>query len=71
MLPQDVTDRITLLRKSLKPETEIGFHGHHNLAMGVANSLAAIDAGADRIDGSAAGLVPVPGIRRWKPWPRF
>ena len=44
MLPQDVTDRITLLRKSLKPETEIGFHGHHNLAMGVANSLAAIDA---------------------------
>ena len=56
MLPQDVTDRITLLRKSLKPETEIGFHGHHNLAMGVANSLAAIDAGADRIDGSAAGL---------------
>ena len=56
MLPQDVTDRITLLRRSLKPETEIGFHGHHNLAMGVANSLAAIDAGADRIDGSAAGL---------------
>ncbi len=51
-----MTDRITLLRKSLKPETEIGFHGHHNLAMGVANSLAAIDAGADRIDGSAAGL---------------
>ena len=56
MLPQDVTDRITLLRRSLKPETELGFHGHHNLAMGVANSLAAIDAGANRIDGSAAGL---------------
>jgi len=56
MLPDDVTDRIALLRDKLKPETEIGFHGHHNLAMGVANSLAAIEAGANRIDGSAAGL---------------
>jgi 4-hydroxy-2-oxovalerate/4-hydroxy-2-oxohexanoate aldolase len=56
MLPQDVTDRITLLKKRLKSDTEIGFHGHHNLAMGVANSLAAIAAGANRIDGSAAGL---------------
>ncbi len=56
MLPDDVKARITLLRERLKPETEIGFHGHHNLAMGIANSLAAVDAGAVRIDGSAAGL---------------
>ena len=56
MLPQDVTDRIALLKKRLKSDTEVGFHGHHNLAMGVANSLAAIVAGANRIDGSAAGL---------------
>ncbi|QTH24802.1 MULTISPECIES: 4-hydroxy-2-oxovalerate aldolase [Sphingomonadaceae] len=56
MLPDDVTDRIASLRAALKPETEIGFHGHHNLGMGVANSLAAVAAGADRIDGSAAGL---------------
>jgi 4-hydroxy-2-oxovalerate/4-hydroxy-2-oxohexanoate aldolase len=56
MLPQDVTDRVALLRRELNSDTEIGFHGHHNLAMGVANSLAAIAAGADRIDGSAAGL---------------
>ena len=56
MLPDDVTARIGTLRNALKPETEIGFHGHHNLALGVANSLAAIDAGASRIDGSAAGL---------------
>lgn len=56
MLPEDVKARIGLLRERLRPETQIGFHGHHNLAMGVANSLAAVDYGAVRIDGSAAGL---------------
>jgi len=56
MLPDDVTVRVELLREKLQPSTEIGFHGHHNMAMGVANSLAAIAAGAVRIDGSAAGL---------------
>lgn len=56
MLPEDVVERIGALRAVLKPETEIGFHGHHNLGMGVANSIAAIEAGASRIDGSVAGL---------------
>jgi 4-hydroxy-2-oxovalerate/4-hydroxy-2-oxohexanoate aldolase len=56
MLPADVTARIGLLRAELRPETEVGFHGHHNLGMGIANSIAAIEAGARRIDGSAAGL---------------
>jgi len=56
MLPDEVTERIGALRAALQPETEIGFHGHHNLGMAVANSLAAVAAGADRIDGSAAGL---------------
>ena len=56
MLPTDVKERVQALREVLKPETEIGFHGHHNLGMGIANSIAAIDAGASRIDGSVAGL---------------
>ena len=56
MLPDDVSARIKALRAVLKSDTEIGFHGHHNMAMGIANSLAAIEAGALRIDGSAAGL---------------
>jgi 4-hydroxy-2-oxovalerate/4-hydroxy-2-oxohexanoate aldolase len=56
MLPEDVTARVALARAELNPETEVGFHGHHNLAMGIANSLAAVEAGASRIDGSLAGL---------------
>lgn len=56
MLPDDVTVRISGLRAAMAAETEIGFHAHHNLGMGVANSLAAVAAGANRIDGSAAGL---------------
>ncbi len=56
MLPDDVSSRISLARAELNPETEIGFHGHHNMGMAIANSLAAVEAGATRIDGSLAGL---------------
>jgi 4-hydroxy-2-oxovalerate/4-hydroxy-2-oxohexanoate aldolase len=56
MLPDDVKARLGAVRAGLRPETELGFHGHHNLAMGVANSIAAIEAGATRIDAASAGL---------------
>lgn len=56
MLPDDVTARIKAVRQALKPETELGFHSHHNLGMSIANSLAAIEQGAVRIDAAAAGL---------------
>jgi len=56
MLPEDVSTRLGLLREKLRPETELGFHGHHNLAMGVANSIAAVAAGATRIDCACGGM---------------
>lgn len=56
MLPGDVREKLSAVRAALKPETELGFHAHHNLAMGVANSITAIECGANRIDAAAAGL---------------
>ncbi len=56
MLPEEVKAKMGAVRDALNPETELGFHGHHNLAMGVANSIAAIEIGASRIDAAAAGL---------------
>ncbi|PFG10267.1 4-hydroxy-2-oxovalerate aldolase [Marinobacter sp. LV10MA510-1] len=56
MLPDEVTAKIGLLRSELPSNIEVGFHGHHNMGMAIANSLAAIEAGASRIDGSVAGL---------------
>jgi 4-hydroxy-2-oxovalerate/4-hydroxy-2-oxohexanoate aldolase len=56
LLPDGVKARLGAVREALKPDTELGFHGHHNLAMGVANSIAAIEVGATRIDAAAAGL---------------
>ena len=56
MLPDDVRARLGAVRAALKSDTELGFHGHHNMAMGVSNSIAAIEVGATRIDAAAAGL---------------
>jgi 4-hydroxy-2-oxovalerate/4-hydroxy-2-oxohexanoate aldolase len=56
MLPDQVSARVGQMRAELAADTEVGFHGHHNLGLSIANSLAAIGAGARRIDGSAAGL---------------
>ena len=56
MLPTEVSEKIGLLRSELPSDIEIGFHGHHNMGMAIANSLAAVEAGAKRIDGSVAGL---------------
>ena len=56
MLPDMITARISAIKKEFGNEIEIGFHGHNNMSMGVANSLAAIEAGATRIDAALAGF---------------
>jgi 4-hydroxy-2-oxovalerate/4-hydroxy-2-oxohexanoate aldolase len=56
MLPDDVAARVRLVVETLGSEVEVGVHGHHNLHRGIANSRAALEAGATRIDGSVAGM---------------
>jgi 4-hydroxy 2-oxovalerate aldolase len=50
LLPVQVTERINALKQEI--DVPVGFHAHNNLSLAVANSLAAIEAGAERIDGS-------------------
>jgi 4-hydroxy 2-oxovalerate aldolase len=56
LLPDETARRVGALRAALPPEVAVGFHGHNNLGLGIANSLRAVESGATRIDGALAAL---------------
>ncbi|EUA86964.1 HMGL-like family protein [Mycobacterium ulcerans str. Harvey] len=63
-----VADRVAALVAELGEDAQVGFHGHENLGLGVANSVEAVRAGAKQIDGSVrrfgagAGNAPVEAL---------
>ena len=56
MLPGGATDRVAALVAELGADAQVGFHAHQNLGLGVANSMAAYQAGARQIDGTLCAL---------------
>jgi 4-hydroxy 2-oxovalerate aldolase len=56
LTPDEVRARVEAMRGGLEAGTAVGFHGHENLSLAVANSLAAVQSGATWIDGCTCGM---------------
>lgn len=54
MLPWQAAERVAALKAAL--DVEVGFHGHNNLGLAIGNTLAALAAGADQVDGTLRGF---------------
>ncbi|HEX6642959.1 MAG TPA: 2-isopropylmalate synthase, partial [Thermoanaerobaculia bacterium] len=58
--PAGVRSLVTFIREEVVAPTgiavKIDFHGHRDRGLGVANALAAVEAGVDRVHGSALGI---------------
>jgi len=53
LILEEVSDRVSALAAELGGDAQVGFHGHQNLSLGVANTVLAIRAGAVQVDGCA------------------
>ena len=68
LILDQVTDRVAAVLGEVGNDAQVGFHGHENLALGVANSVYAIRAGATQIDactrrfGAGAGNTPTEAL---------
>ena len=52
----DAQQRVAALQQEIGAEAQVGFHGHQNLSLGVANSVLAYQNGAKQIDGALCAL---------------
>ena len=52
MVMEDASDRVAALVAEIGSEAQVGFHGHENLSVSVANTVLAVRAGAVQVDGS-------------------
>jgi 4-hydroxy 2-oxovalerate aldolase len=54
LLPDGAAARVRALKEALN--VQVGFHAHNNLGLAIGNTLAAVEAGADQVDGTLRGL---------------
>lgn len=66
LLPDEVARLVTLVRSVTR--SAIGLHAHNNLGLALANSIAAVDAGATWIDSSVLGMGKGPGNLITEQW---
>jgi 4-hydroxy 2-oxovalerate aldolase len=56
LMPHSAAARVEALVQELGDDAQVGFHGHQNLSLGIANSISAYEAGARQIDGTLCAL---------------
>ncbi|PZX08327.1 4-hydroxy 2-oxovalerate aldolase [Psychrobacillus insolitus] len=54
LVPEGVRERVAKLKESLS--INVGFHAHNNLGLAIGNTIAALEAGANQVDGTLRGL---------------
>lgn len=54
LVPEGVKERVSALKNAIA--IDVGFHAHNNLGVAIGNTLAALEVGADQLDGTLRGL---------------